>query len=111
MEARLETRRPILGRNLAGTLAAILLVAQCLAAAHYHPRQNGSRYSASVAASFDDGLCALCLLHHYSPTSSAAAHFLIPPTVIDRVDLYAAQSWPLYSFNSYLSGRSPPPSA
>jgi len=108
MEARFETRGPRLGRTLAGALAATLLVAQCLAVAHYHPRESTSRYSASAVVSLDDGLCALCLFHQYSPTIAATAPFPVQPSAIDHFDLYAAQSWPLYAFNSYLSGRSPP---
>lgn len=106
MVARFERRGP-LERRAANVLAAILLVAQCLAVAHFHPRQSTSLYS-SDARNVDSGLCALCLFHQYSPTLSAAAPFPFSPTMIDHIDLYAAQSWPLYAFNSYLSGRSPP---
>jgi hypothetical protein len=109
MEARSERPRP-LGRKAANVLATILLVAQCLAVAHYHPRQSNS-LRCSAAASPSDGLCALCLFHQYSPTLSAAAPFPFSPTVSDDIELYAAQSWPLYAFNSYLPGRSPPPLA
>jgi hypothetical protein len=88
-------------------LAAFLLMAQCLAAAHFHPRQRASLHS-SVAVSLDDGLCALCLLHQHSPAVTASPAIAFSRTAIDRFELYAAQSWPLYAFNSYLSGRSPP---
>jgi hypothetical protein len=95
---------------LVAVFTAVLIVAQCLAVAHFHPRPSTSLYS-SGAATLNDGLCALCLFHQYSPTLSAAASFPFSPSVIDHIDLYAAQSWPLYAFNSYLSGRSPPASA
>jgi hypothetical protein len=111
MDARLEIHSLSSQRTLARALAAILLVAQLLAAAHYHSRQSSSRYSAPVAISLDDGLCTLCLFHHYSSAASAAVALPFKPAVIERIALYTAQSWPLYSFNSYLSGRSPPVSA
>jgi hypothetical protein len=98
-------------RSVSRTLAAILLIAQLLAVAHYHLLQSTSRSSASLTANFDDGLCALCLFHNYSPSASTAGLFPIAPTLVGRIDHYAAQSWPLYSFNSYLSGRSPPSSS
>jgi hypothetical protein len=108
LEARFE--RTGINPATARAIAAILLVAQFLAVAHYHPRQSAQCYSASAALSPNDGLCALCLFHHYSPTVSAAL-FPIPPVMIGHPDLFSAQCWPLYSFNSYLSGRSPPASA
>ena len=88
-------------------LAAILLVAQCLAVAHYHVRPDNSLRS-SAAAGLDTGLCALCLFHQNSPTAAAPAPLPSSLAVVGETDLYAAQSWPLYAFNSYLSGRSPP---
>jgi hypothetical protein len=107
MEVRFKRRGPILRSTPASILAAILLVAQCLAVAHYHSQQSTLRY-ASAGASLDNGLCSLCLFHQYSPTVAAAAPFPFSLTVIGLLDLYAAQTWPLYTFNSYLSGRSPP---
>jgi hypothetical protein len=111
MKARSKPSRPGPERTWARILAAVLLVAQLLAVAHYHTRQSASRYSAPVAISLDDGLCTLCLFHHYSSAASPTTALPFAPAVFERVDLYAAQSWPLYSFNSYLSGRSPPVSA
>jgi len=103
MEVRFEKRS--FARTGGACIAAILLVAQCLAVAHYHPKQSTSLYS---SASLDDSLCALCLFHQYSPTVAAAAPLPFSSTVVGHIELYAAQSWPLYAFNSYLSGRSPP---
>ncbi|HKV54946.1 MAG TPA: hypothetical protein VJN94_09910 [Candidatus Binataceae bacterium] len=94
--------------NLAIAFTAILLIAQLLAAAHYHRGAGATEYSASIASSLDNGLCALCLLNHYSPTVSAVAPLPNRPTIVEHIDLYAAQSWPLYSFCSYLPGRAPP---
>jgi hypothetical protein len=105
MEAQSEKRGPGLG--VQAFLGAILVIAQCLAVAHYHPRQSVSLHS-SAAANLDDSLCALCCFHQHSPTVAATAVLAFSPTVAGNIGLYAAQSWPLYAFNSYLLGRSPP---
>ena len=107
MQPQLERRLPSSERTLMAALVVLLLVAQCLAVAHYHPKQSTSLCS-SAAASLDDGLCTLCLFHQYAPTVATAAPVPFSPTMIGHIDLYAAQSWPLYAFNSYLLGRSPP---
>jgi hypothetical protein len=107
MQLHLKRRGFTSGWTVAAVSAAVLVVAQCLAVAHFHPKQTTSVHC-STAASLDDGLCALCLLHQCSPAVAAASPFAFSHTVIDHVELYAAQSWPLYAFNSYLSGRSPP---
>ena len=91
----------------ASILALILFVTQCLAVAHYHPSQAASFHS-GVTVSLDSGLCGLCLFHHYSPLAGAVISSPFVLTILDRIDLYAAETWPLYAFNSYLSGRSPP---
>jgi hypothetical protein len=105
MEARSKERCP--ARSGTALLAAILLTAQCLAVAHYHPTQSIS-FRSSATVSVDNGLCSLCLLHQYSPTLVVVPFFPHSSTVVGHIELYAAQSWPLYAFNSYLSGRSPP---
>src|SRR6266436_5874872 len=107
MEARSDRHNFVLRPAVAGTLAATLLVAQCLAVAHYHPKQSTSLYP-SGAASLEDSLCALCLFHQSSPTVSAAPPFSFSPQAIDHIDFYVTQSWPLYAFSAYLPGRSPP---
>jgi len=107
MQPRLEKREPTRLRTRAACLAAILVLAQCLAVTHYHARPNSSVHSAAAAV-LGDGLCALCLFHQHSPTAAAAAPYPSSPTVVDHIDLYAAESWPLYAFSCYLSGRSPP---
>ena len=105
---RLEASRPGPLRIPAGFFAAIMVVAQCLAVAHYHPLQSTSIHSSAAANLDNGGLCALCLFHQYSPGLSSAVPLLSSPATIGAIDLYSAQSWPLYSFNSYLLGRSPP---
>jgi len=105
---QLERRGPSSQRALAAALAALLVLAQCLAVAHHHPRPSASRYSSVTVILDDGGLCALCLFHQYSPSLWSTAPVLFAPTTVNNVDLYAAQSWPLYAFNSYLLGRSPP---
>jgi hypothetical protein len=105
MEARFEKRYP--ARPGTAFLAAILLITQCAAVAHYHPKQSLS-FCSSAAVSLDNGLCSLCLFHQYAPTLVVVAFFPCSSTLIGHIELYAAQSWPLYAFSSYLSGRSPP---
>ena len=109
--SQLQTSRRGPRRIPAASFAVIMLVAQCLAVAHYHPLQTSSIHPAAPASLDNSGLCALCLFHQYSPGLSPAVTLLLSPTKLGAIDLYSAQSWPLYSFNSYLSGRSPPASA
>jgi len=94
--------------TLAAVLATLLVLAQCLAVAHYHTRPATSRYSPVTVVLDDGSLCALCLFHQYSPSLWSTAPILFTSTSVGNVDLYAAQSWPLYAFNSYLLGRAPP---
>jgi len=103
-----QRRGPGPQRTLATVFAVILVVAQCLAVAHYHTRPTVSRFSSATVIADDGGLCALCLFHQYSPGLWFTTPVLFTPTTVGNLDLYAAQSWPLYAFNSYLSGRSPP---
>src|SRR5438094_81255 len=103
MLARAEISSTGVRRRVSRALVAILLIAQLLAVAHYHLLRSTSRCSASVTANFEDGLCAVCLFHNCSPSASTAGPFPIAPRVIGRIDLSGAQSWPLYSFNPYLS--------
>jgi hypothetical protein len=108
MKVRLEVRGRDCRRNLAVLFAVVLLIAQGLSAAHYHPRPGACDYSALAGISSDGGMCALCLFHCYSPPLLTAALFPVPPAIVAHIDLYTAETWPLYSFNSYLPGRAPP---
>jgi hypothetical protein len=102
-------RRPSLKRVVSCSLAVALVVVQCLASAHLHPKQTRSVYGSAVTDLDDGGQCALCSYHQYFPALSPIASTLPLGAAIGEVELYAAQSTPLYAFNSYLSGRSPPP--
>jgi hypothetical protein len=107
-QPHLQRRGVTFERSLAAVVASLLLVAQCLAVAHYHPTQNTSIHS-TRAANLDNGtLCALCFFHQHSNSVSSTTSFFSTRQIATYNDLYAAQSWPLYAFNSYLSGRSPP---
>jgi len=97
-------------RCIAIVVAVILLFAESLAAAHYHPLPTGPKYSVNAAASVADVLCPICLFHFQSPTVFAATPYLMAPVLFKRIALFAAQSWPLFSYSSYLSGRAPPAS-
>jgi hypothetical protein len=108
MEARLSARWVVVRKPHAFVLAVILFAAQALSVAHYHPRQLGSACCTTATASPDSGLCALCLLQCNTPSLLALALPAQPPAVTVHIELYAAETWPLHSFNSYLPGRAPP---
>jgi hypothetical protein len=109
MRPHLERRGSKHQWSFPALLAAILIVAQCLAVGHFHPSQTASRYSsAATSLNENDGWCALCSFQQYPRAVAAAAPFPFSCTIIEDVEPYAAQSLPLYAFNSYLWGRSPP---
>jgi hypothetical protein len=108
MKARLSVRWGVVRKPHAFVLAVILFAAQALSVAHYHPRQIGSACCTTATATPDNGLCVLCLLQCDSPSLLAFALPPQPPAVAVHIELYAAETWPFYSFNSYLPGRAPP---
>lgn len=107
-EPRAERPSSTRQRRLTTALATVLVIAQSLAVAHFHPKQSNAIHNSTGATLVEDGLCTLCLFHQYSPGASSAAPSLLSSIGLGQLDLYAAQSWPLYTFNSYLPGRSPP---
>jgi hypothetical protein len=95
------------GANLA--IALLLLIAQSVAAAHYH--QQGFRHNYAQSLQGDDGLCSLCLFHYHAPANPGTPHLGAAPTLaVGRlaarvlVRLYAAPAVFLFS-------RAPPPVA
>lgn len=111
MQTGLNKNVPRLRSRIAIFVAVVLLFAQSLAAAHYHPLPTGPKYSVNAAASVADFLCPICLFHFQSTTVFAATPSLTTPILFKRIALFAAQSWPLFSYNSYLFGRAPPASS
>jgi hypothetical protein len=60
-----DSNRLRCGANLA--IALLLLIAQSVAAAHYHRKDFRHSYAQSVQG--DDGLCSLCLFHYHAPAN------------------------------------------
>jgi hypothetical protein len=102
-----ENPRPT-GRRTAIVAAALILLAQSLGAAHYHPAPTVQKLSASSAASVDDGLCALCLLHFHAPSAMSPLPSLAVPAAVQHLGLSASRSRRASSLDSHLFGRAPP---
>ncbi len=98
------------GGSTARFAAVVLVLAQLLSAAHFHPLAGQIKYSAGAVAAVDDGLCAACLLHFNSPYA-----FTVIPTLDTllwsrRVVACAAQPRLFSAYRSSLFGRAPPAS-
>jgi len=111
MQTGINKKAPQVRSRIAIFVAVVLLCAQSLAAAHYHSIPTAPKYSATGIASVADVLCPICLFHFQSPTVFAATSSLTAPILFKRIALFAAQSWPLFSYSSYLFGRAPPASS
>ena len=68
-----------MSRRLALVAAALLLFAQTVAAAHYHPRLNGTHPNLTAAVSAESGPCALCLLAFHFPGTAPSAPATMEP--------------------------------
>jgi len=68
-----------MSRRLALAAAALLLFAQTVAAAHYHPRLNGAHPDLAAAVSAESGPCALCLLAFHFPGTAPSAPATMEP--------------------------------
>jgi hypothetical protein len=66
-------------RRVALAGAALILFAQLLGAAHWHPANLDRTASASAALSADSGVCAVCLLAFHTSLNPAAAPALVHP--------------------------------
>ena len=74
-------------RKVAGITAAILLLAQTVGVAHFHPLPSQHKYVSNAAVSVEDGLCALCLVRFHSPAALIVAPHPTAPmlAVIDAL--------------------------
>ena len=68
-----------MSRRLALVAAALLLFAQTVAAAHYHPRLNGSASESHRGGFSRKRPCALCLLAFHFPGTAPSAPATMEP--------------------------------
>ncbi len=101
--------RSVWRRRIATAAAAILLLAQSLGAAHYHPVASAHHPSITAAAA-PDSLCSLCLHHNHAPSVTAAHLSLAAPHRIASRDSNDFRSALVSAFDSHLFGRAPPAS-
>jgi hypothetical protein len=103
-----DSRRWI--RRIGGISAVILLLAQTVGVAHFHPLPSRHNYLATAAVSVDDGLCALCLVRFHSP----AALVVVPhTTALAQAESHVpcgTNTAPLPSYRPHRFGRAPPAS-
>src|SRR5208282_1162044 len=97
-------------RGTASLAAVVLILAQLLSAAHFHPFAGQQKYSASSVAAVDDGLCAECLLYFNTPYAFAALPALGAPLWSQPVGVPAVQPRLFAPYRSNLFGRAPPAS-
>jgi len=93
-------------RSVAIAAAMLLVLAQSLSAAHYHPLP-ATGISATSAVG-DGGACSLCLLAFHSPTVSAPPLTLTIGADAHGVPPQAAAIELRGGFDSHLFGRAPP---
>ncbi len=93
---------------MAGIVAAILLLAQTVGVAHFHPLPSQIKYLASAAVSADNGLCALCLVRLHSPAALIVAPRPTAPALAQASLSCATSTEPRSSYRSHLFGRAPP---
>jgi hypothetical protein len=96
--------------RIAGITAAILLLAQTVGIAHFHPLPSQRQYLNNAAVSVDDGLCALCLVRFHSPAALIVAPYPTAPMLAEFTVPRAASTEPRSSYRSHRFGRAPPAS-
>jgi hypothetical protein len=95
-------------RSIAAISAAILLLAQTVGVAHFHPLPSQHKYLTSAAVSVEDGLCALCLVRFHSPAALIVAPHPTAPVLAELTVGCAASTEPRSSYRSHRFGRAPP---
>ncbi len=98
-------------RRLALVAAALLLFAQTVAAAHYHPQIASRHASLASVVSADAGLCALCLLAFHFPVNPAATPALTRPQAALNTPVAPAPERAVVPDRTSAPTRAPPPSA
>jgi hypothetical protein len=94
--------------RIAGITAAILLLAQTVGIAHFHPLPSRHKYVTNAAVSVDDGLCALCLVRFHSPAAVIVAPRPAAPMLAVVTAPFAVSMEPRCSYRSHRFGRAPP---
>ncbi len=97
-------------RKLATIAVIALLVAQTIAAAHFHPVSSRQQVSASNATGLGDSSCAICATHLHSPATFVGGPTLDTPTVLEGWVVVAVSGGPLSVYPSQYFGRAPPAS-
>jgi hypothetical protein len=107
----MKSRRQTGFMRRVATIAAItLLLAQMIAAAHYHRVAVQQEVASSAGAGIADTSCAICAAHFHSPVTSAVVPALDTPTALDAIVPIAVQTGPLSTLIPKLFGRAPPAS-
>jgi hypothetical protein len=109
MHAKLTATRSGWQRRLALAAGVILLLAQSLGVAHYHPAASSLR-SSIAAAIAPDSLCSLCLHHNHAPSVNAAQFPLAAPSDTGSRESNDFCLALISTFDSHLFGRAPPAS-
>jgi hypothetical protein len=96
---------------LAAISAVVILLAQTVGIAHFHPVPSEQRYLVNASVSVDDGsLCALCLVRLHSPVAPNVAPHPGAPMLAALAVGGARSAAPHASYRSHLFGRAPPAS-
>jgi hypothetical protein len=95
-------------RTIAGFAAIVLLLAQTVGIAHFHPLPSRHKYVTNTAVSVDDGLCALCLVRFHSPAALIVAPHPAAPMSAVVTAPFAASMEPRSAYRSHRFGRAPP---
>lgn len=96
------------GRSIAAIVAALVLLAQLIAAAHVHPDLLLKGISDRGQAAPSEVACPICAFHVHTPTSTAAAFLLVALFLTERFVATARRSRLLCASKPQLFGRAPP---
>jgi hypothetical protein len=98
-------------RRAAATMATVLLLAaQLIAAAHFHPDMLIRSVSDEAHLSSAEIACPVCVFHAHTVTSTIAAFMLIVPFLAQEFVATALRSRLLSTQRLQLFGRAPPAS-
>jgi hypothetical protein len=94
--------------RVSALLAACLLAAQLIAAAHVHPWAYLNAFSKGVHANASEAACPVCVLHAHAPVCAAGLPALAQPILAERFLAHAALLSPICVPKPQLFGRAPP---